>query len=391
MDPAQASCAVQRANCLDFVRARSVDGWHALDERFDDEGFSGATVERPAFERLLVRILAGEVDRVVVHRLDRLSRRLADWARLATLFREHAVELSIAAGNVCTDDGAIARMQMNALATFAEWERDLIAERTADGRASRRAEGRRIAGREPIGYAADPRTKQLVVLEPDAEVVRWLFRETAAGLTTSKLVAMANRRRLATKSHRAGTWSPREVRRILRNPIYVGRLVDGRPGIHQGLVDADLWERVQSVIDSRSTREPTKALTLDPRFDPFILRGLLACGGCQRPMTTSMSTKLTPKSAKTAPRYYRCRSPGCGGQVASREVEALAFRAISTAPGDWPEDVKSCMRTYTGAWPYLWPVNQRRAMAALFESMTWNGRTASLEVRLSDAIVHASS
>ena len=109
-DPALASCAVQRENCLDFIRARSRHGWHALDEHFDDEGYSGANVERPALERLVDLIAARGVDRIVVYRLDRLTRSLVDWARIAAMLRKQNIKLSVVAGGLDTDDGSVARM-----------------------------------------------------------------------------------------------------------------------------------------------------------------------------------------------------------------------------------------------------------------------------------------
>jgi len=119
-DPAVASCELQYEACRAFVRDRALLRWRALDERFDDEGFSGATMDRPALERLLDRLLAGEVDRVVVYRLDRRTRRLADWARLSAAFEERGVGLTVVRGGFTTAAGSAARFQLNMLATFAE-------------------------------------------------------------------------------------------------------------------------------------------------------------------------------------------------------------------------------------------------------------------------------
>ncbi len=192
-DPTLASCAIQREKCLDFVRARSRHGWHALDEHYDDEGYSGATMERPAFERLVDLIAARGVERVVVYRIDRLTRSLSDWARIRAMLNRREITLSVVSGSLDTDGGALARMQLSTLVVFAELEREMIGERLANARALRRANGLRTSGRVPLGYATEPRTKQLVVVEPEGAVVRWFFQETANGTTTAKLVELANR------------------------------------------------------------------------------------------------------------------------------------------------------------------------------------------------------
>lgn len=381
-DPALASCAVQREKCLDFIRERSRHGWHALVEHFDDEGYSGANVERPALERLVDLIAARGVDRIVLYRLDRLTRSLVDWARIAAMLRKQNVKLSVVAGGLDTDDGSVARMQLNSLAVFAELEREMIGERLANARALRRANGLRTSGRVPLGYATDPRTKQLVVVEPEATVVRWFFLEAANGTTTAKLVEVVNRRGFETKTGRTGAWSAREVPRLLRNPTYAGRLSDGGPAIHTAVVESALWDRVQAIIGDRKTRTTSDRARPDANFDPFVLRGLLTCGPCGRTMTTSMSARLTAKTAKSAPRYYRCRTPGCGGQIAATEAERLALEALSEPPAHWPEDVRARLREYAAVWDGLWPINRRRALAEVFASMTWRRKPERLDVEL---------
>ncbi len=374
-DPAVASCALQRENCLHFVRARSRHGWHALDEHFDDEGHSGATVERPALERLFARIRAGEVDRVVVYRLDRLTRRVVDWALLARLLEHYRVGLTVVAGSIDIDGGAIARMQLNTLAIFSELERELIGARLADNRAARKARGLRSAGRIPLGYGTDRQTKQLTVLEPEAATVRWLFAAAASGKTTTELVAAANASKRQTKS--GGAWSQRTLLRLLQNPVYAGRHPDGSPAQHPAIVDAELFARVQSLIVERRTRKPTKRTPVDDKVDPFILRGLLECEACGHVMSPSMSERLTAKSAKKAPRYYRCRTVGCPtGQVTAATVEDEVLAVLRAPDPRWTAAVRARLSELAAAWELMWLVNRRRALAEYFERIAWRARAA---------------
>ncbi|QRK08585.1 recombinase family protein [Archangium violaceum] len=382
-DPALASCAVQRTLCTQFIRSMAWRGWYPIGERFDDEGFSGASVERPALERLVARIQDGDIQRVIVYRLDRLSRRLTDWALLLRLFERLNVGLTVVHGAIDAEAGSLARLQLNLLATFAELERDMIGERLADARAARRARGERAAGRVPLGYAADARTKQLVIVESEAATVRWFFTEAANGCSTTDLVKNANALRLAAKSGKRGEWSTRAVLRLLRNPVYAGRRPDGAAAVHTALVPNELFERVQATIAARRTRTPAKRTKASERDDPFLLRGLLVCERCGKTMTTSMSTSLTRATATKAPRYYRCCTADCdGGQVAAARVEAMALEALRRPQWNWTSVKKDQLRQLASTWDVLWPANRRRALAEVFEAMTWRARTRRLLVKL---------
>lgn len=150
------SCEVQREMCMRFAKSR---GLPVSGERFDDEGITGVTLERPALQRLLSAVRAGSVGAVVVHRLDRLSRRVRDCSALVEEFKAHNVRLYIAAMPEL-GDGAADTLMLNILSAFAEFERDMIASRIRDTRAGLIARGRRIAGVTPFGYTSNRRTKQ---------------------------------------------------------------------------------------------------------------------------------------------------------------------------------------------------------------------------------------
>lgn len=162
-DPDFTSCDAQREACLELIRAHAARGWVPVEERFDDVGESGATIDRPALTRLLDRIAAGAVDGVLVHRLDRLTRSVRDWANLVGTFKRRGTKLTIVSGDIHLGDLAMSDLVLNVLATFAEFERELIGERLRDARAALRSRGIRNAGRVPFGYSSDPLSHQLVV------------------------------------------------------------------------------------------------------------------------------------------------------------------------------------------------------------------------------------
>ena len=149
-DEALSSCQVQFEACAEFVRSQRFKGWVRLEERFDDEGYSGATSDRPALQRLMTLIRKRGVDRVVVHRFDRLSRNLLGFLRLLEEFRECGVSLVITNAPEL-GDAAQETLMLSILASFSEFERDTIAARIAESRVRLKDQGRRIAGVLPIG------------------------------------------------------------------------------------------------------------------------------------------------------------------------------------------------------------------------------------------------
>jgi site-specific DNA recombinase len=167
------SCAVQRELCEEFVAARRLEGWLALPERFYDEGVSGSTLEGPALDRLLERIEEGGVDRVVIYRLDRITRSLRDWVKLAETLKRNNVSMSATTGEGLEGErDALVQRMANVIATFAEFERDLISERLRDAKAAKRQRGLRSGGLVPYGFVAARDTRQLTPVPAERELVR---------------------------------------------------------------------------------------------------------------------------------------------------------------------------------------------------------------------------
>ena len=184
------SCQVQFDLCSAFIQSRRSLGYELIEERFADEGYSGATLDRPALHRLL----------------------------------SHAVELDLLNA---PETGAVAldRFMLNVLASFSEFERDLAATRIAESRAHLKAHGRRIAGATPFGYFADRHTKQLVVCVEEAAAVARMFQWADAGVTPAVIASFANALRWITGA--GNPWTARQVLSILTNHTYAGLVVQG--------------------------------------------------------------------------------------------------------------------------------------------------------------------
>jgi site-specific DNA recombinase len=366
------SCEAQRETCLLYVRAHALDGWVALDERFDDEGFSGASLDRPALEHLLERAKDGEVDCVVIHRLDRLTRSLRDWVTLLEELSRREVGLAVVAGDLAgLAKGADRSLLFNLLAIFAEFERELISDRLRDARQARQAHGFRVAGRPPFGYRPDLVTRQLVPDETSARFVRRMFEMATQGVRPATIATAMNALG-ATRN-----WEARTVLRLLRNPVYAGQ---GSPAIGSRpapLVSRELFEKVGALICSRRSRPPK------PRsggHDPFFLRGLVVCGRCGCRMTTSSSTALpaSERQARKAParaRYYRCRRPPCpGSQVPAARVEDEVLRWLAHPPSRLPDQAAFVVATYGRIWSVLMPALRSEALRQIVSKVEWTGR-----------------
>ena len=216
------------------------------------------------------------------------------------------------------------------LGVFAQFEREMIADRIAETRAYLKAHNRRLAGPVPLGYTADPKTKQLVVVPKEARRVRLIFDRAARGQTPAKIAARINHLKWRTKSWVAyrsgkmrgsGKWTARQVLYLLRNPVYTGQHREAhgaRPGSHSPIVDQDLFDRVQTVLASRRTITNTTRRPLD-----FPLRGKIVCPKCGRRLSSQLSSRSLGLG-RAQRRFYCCRS-SAGGRAPCRGVRYPAY------------------------------------------------------------------
>jgi len=359
------SCQVQRDLCCQFLRKRHPD-LVRLDEHFDDEGVSGATLDRPALQRLLQKVRAGEVDALVVHRLDRLARRVLDCAGLLGELRDRGVRLFIAAMPEI-GAGAFDIFLLNLLSTFAEFERELIASRIRDARAGLIKGGRRIAGVVPFGYEADPITKQLRSVPAEAAVVRQFFACAADGKVPSEIARLASGQGWRTR--RGNAWTPRQVLETLSNPVYAGRFGSAasiREGCHEAIVSVELFGKVRGALEARRTRRPGRRTSVVTSF----LQGRVRCAACGRLMSVHSN-----RGGCVEHRYFRCTDSGglprCQGTHVRAETLESEVLGIFAEPercirlgcerreGAYPVESGSPQRRYEGQ-----PIHQTAVLFA---------------------------
>jgi site-specific DNA recombinase len=254
--------------------------------------------------------------------------------------RELGIDLVIVTapeiGSTATDS-----LLLNLLSIFAEFERELIAKRIADARAALKRQGRRVGGALPLGYDADPLTKQLVVNPKEIKQVRAMFEMAAEGMPPSEIARIANGKKWRTKTRKAkrsgkksggNPWTARQVVATLSNPVYMGKITDDgllRDGIHIPAVSEDMFAQVRAQLVSRRTRSPGRR----DRIDLWLLKRLIRCRRCRRIMSTS-----TTRHGSKIYRYYRCRSMNAGQspcrktQVSAGQIEAEVCQILADLP-----------------------------------------------------------
>ncbi|WP_298309114.1 recombinase family protein [uncultured Erythrobacter sp.] len=250
------SLDAQREACEAYIKSQAHEGWRLDPTRYDDGGFSGGNMERPALQRLMEAIRARQVDRIIVYKIDRLTRSLADFAKLVEDL--DAVDASfVSVTQSFSTATSMGRLTLNMLLSFAQFEREVTAERIRDKIAASKAKGLWMGGRIPTGYDADGR--KLKVNEAEAQTIRRLFRLYLELGQVPKVVEEAKREGLLTKRYQAKTgrmlggrpFTRGLIYRVLNNAIYIGRIPHkdtSYPGQHQAIIDQAAWDQVQAKL-----------------------------------------------------------------------------------------------------------------------------------------------
>jgi site-specific DNA recombinase len=326
------SLHAQREACEAFIRSQRHEGWACLPQAYDDGGISGATMGRPALQQLLADIGQGKVDVVVTYKIDRLTRSLADFAKIAEIFDARGVSF-VSVTQQFNTTTSMGRLTLNVLLSFAQFEREVTSERIRDKIAASKKKGMWMGGTPPLGYQV--RDHKLVIVPGEADTVRHIFRRYLAlgsvrVLTDQLQVQGVVSKRWTSSSGRS--WGGKPIARgalylMLQNRIYRGEIVHKEKhysGEHQAIVDPELWEAVQARLAAnaveRSSGERAK--------NPSLLVGLLFDADGNR-MTPTHAVKKGRRY-----RYYvshplitqaRAGSPG-GLRVPAPEIEQLVAK-----------------------------------------------------------------
>ncbi|MCK1723234.1 recombinase family protein [Bradyrhizobium sp. 141] len=389
------SLDAQRESCEAYIVSQRAEGWTAVSDRYDDGGFSGGTLERPALKRIIAAVQAGKIDVIVVYKIDRLSRSMLDFLNLVELFERHGVTFVSVTQSFNTKD-AMGRMALNILVTFAQFERELIGERIRDKVAASRKRGKWMGGWTPLGY--EVRDRKLLIHELDAERVRAIFRRfvqlKSATLLARELVAANERTRYGQLLDKGVLY------KILHNRVYLGEAVHkgtSYPGEHQAIIDQKLWDQVHAILKE----SPRKRANNSRAQTPALLKGLLF-----GPDGAAMSPTHTRKSGRLY-RYYISQTAMKQGRsecpvklVPAAELERIiidqvrrllqtpevivqTWRALRKQPADVSEaEVRSALLGFDELWDELFPAEQARIVALLVERIDMHAERMDITLKV---------
>ena len=323
------SLEAQRDACEAYIKSQAHEGWRVLPERFDDGGFSGGTLVRPALQKLLEKIKARKIDVIVLYKIDRLSRSLADFARLAELFETHGVSF-VSVTQQFNTTTSMGRLMLNVLLSFAQFERELTGERIRDKILASKKKGLWMGGHIPIGY--DAKDRSLIINAPEAETVRMLFQlylehgTLRAVRKESQRLGLKTKPRLRADGRQSGGQSffPGHIHSILKCPLYIGRIPHKResyPGSHPPIIDQSTWDAVQTKLNENRNGERTRANAKES--SPLV--GLLV---------DDKGNRFTPSHAVKAGRryrYYMDRTLLTGAGEANAKIRRIPAPEIESA------------------------------------------------------------
>jgi DNA invertase Pin-like site-specific DNA recombinase len=345
------SLDAQRDACEAYIKSQASQGWRALPQHYDDPAYSGGNLDRPALQKLLGDIEAGRIDVVVVYKIDRLTRSLADFAKLVEAFDAKSISF-VAVTQQFNTTTSMGRLTLNVLLSFAQFERELSSERVRDKIAASRRKGKWTGGTAPLGY--DASDKKLVINKAEAETVRIIFRRYLELQSFSKVVADLDQRGIVTKRRKTKVakyqggipFSYGPLAYFLKNRVYLGEVHHGGKwfkGEHEAIIDRATFDRVQKLLATKSNgrkkkRSESGALLLGKLYDDR--------GNLMSPSFSSNNGVRYRFYVSSALLRGRKAAAGSVGSVAVAEIESAVLAALKTHRHDGnPEGACAAIET----------------------------------------------
>ena len=405
LDQAFNTLDAQREACEAYVASQKHEGWRVLPHHYDDGGFSGGTIERPAMQQLLADIEAGKIDCVVVYKVDRLSRSLLDFARIMKLFEDKLVHFVSVTQHFNTAD-SMGRLTLNILLSFAQFEREIIGERTRDKIAAARRKGKYVGGWPILGYDVDKQNHRLVVNPEEAEQVRAIFRLYIKHQSLIRVGQEANRLEWQTKAWTTSKgkslggkpFDKAKVHYLLTNVAYLGKVryrEEVHEGEHEAIVEQSIWDQVQSILVGNART----AGAIIRNKHGALLKGLLKCKACGVAMIHSVANRGSRQY-----RYYVCTKAQKRGHAIcpTRSVNASAIeRALLERLRQLPIDHRALAASPIAEAAKLFDAagtaeptgeeslstqGQARLIRLLVDRVEYDGRTRQLAIIFTDEV-----
>jgi site-specific DNA recombinase len=384
------SLDAQREAGLSYIASQKGQGWVALPQVYDDGGFTGANIERPSLQKLLEDIKAGGINCVVVYKVDRLSRSLTDFAKLLEFFETHKVTFVSVTQHFNTQN-SMGRLTLNILLSFAQFEREIISERTKDKVSAARKKGRWLGGVPMLGYDVDKIAKALVPNKKEVGLVREAFDIYLQKRSLIDTANTLNARGHKTKRHsfeegrQAGgkPFTKNDVATILNNYTYIGKVKyagEIYDGVHKAIVSVEVFDRAQKLLAGNRVQRSRPGNAQDAS----LLRHILWCADCKTRMLPTYSSKKNTKY-----RYYVCHRAqsngyqGCPTRSANAQaIETAVVEKVSWLLDNIPELKSKTLVLNTPMWELLFPQERRRVMNLLVRSAEYQGQSKKIALEL---------
>jgi DNA invertase Pin-like site-specific DNA recombinase len=381
------SLDAQRVSAEKYIQSQAGKGWVVLPQHYDDGGYTGGNMDRPALQELLKDIELKKIDCVVTYKLDRLSRSLLDFASIMNIFDTNDVIFDTVTESFSSASSS-GRLMLNMLLSFAQYERELTGERIRDKFAESKKKGMWMGGYPMLGY--DIIERKLVINEEEANVVKFIYDRFIETESCTLIVTELNRRGFRSKPHfhnhsksrnnGSKLYSKTTVRRILENQHYRGYIThkgEVYKGQHEAIIDEETWLKVQEIFEKNKNTKHQK------KSSPYFLKGLVKCGGCGATMTPTCGNSRGLKY-----RYYTCnthfRSRNCWfpfRNVPAEELEArvleevlqklkspevlLKIHELANENETNDTQLQSSLNNIGETWKYLYPQEQAKIMKLL--------------------------
>jgi len=336
-----------------YIGSQKHEGWKLLPQVYDDGGYSGGSMERPALKQLLKDIEAGKIDVVVVYKVDRLSRSLGDFARMVELFDKHKVSF-VSVTQQFNTTTSMGRLTLNILLSFAQFEREVTGERIRDKMAASKQKGMWLGGYPPLGY--DVVDKKLIINKEEALQVKNIFETYLRLKSVYKLVEYLNRQDIKTKSwitqsgkQRGGyKYTKNILYKLIANPVYIGQVTHHRKkitymGQHEAIIHKELWDQVQQLL---VRQQRSKGI-------PRLVRGAMLKGLVQALDSSLYIPTYTVRPGKKQYHYYI--HPPTKHRMAARMLEKLIIqsaRSIELPKSAIPDTLTRSQAI--GRWHRIW-------------------------------------
>ena len=381
------SLDAQRESAMNYINSQKGEGWIALEDHYDDGGYTGANTERPALQRLIEDIKTGKVNCVIVYKVDRLSRSLIDFAQLLELFEKHKVAF-VSVTQQFNTNTSMGRLTLNILFSFAQFEREIISERTRDKMGAARKKGKWLGGKPPLGYDINKETGKLSVNPHEAEIIKTIYDLYLKGYSLKLVAQMLNDKGWRTKSYTTkdgkkssgNLFQNTTLNHMLRNPLYIGKVSYAGEifnGQQEAITDEDTYNRAQDLLKkNRNYKELVRGQTV---VNPLVK--ILFCKACCRPMLGTH----TIKHQKTKYRYYVCSYAQKYGYrtCSTRSVNALEIeKAVAECLFNRPEG--SGLRE---KWQGLTSQEQKAILVDFVRRIDYDGATQKLMITFSDGTI----